>query len=50
MDLFSDVAAQAGIKEMPTFKLFHGGVQLDQIVGTNKDKVEVKIKSLNDCA
>ena len=44
MDKVKDVASDCGINAMPTFQLYKGGKQLDQIQGANKQALEILIQ------
>lgn len=46
VDKLSDVAAELGIRAMPTFILFKNGEKVQDIVGANPPALEAGIKSL----
>lgn len=41
----SDVAAELGIRAMPTFLLFKNGERVSEVVGANPKALEAAIKS-----
>ncbi|GKZ30443.1 thioredoxin trx1 [Aspergillus brasiliensis] len=46
VDDLSDVAAELGVRAMPTFVLFKNGQKVGDVVGANPNALEVKIKDL----
>lgn len=44
VDELEDVAADAGVSAMPTFKLYKDGNAVDELVGASKDKLEELVK------
>lgn len=46
VDELSDVAAELGIRAMPTFMLFKNGEKVQDIVGANPPALEAGIRSL----
>lgn len=46
VDQLSEVAAELGIRAMPTFMLFKNGEKVQDIVGANPPALEAGIKSL----
>ena len=44
VDKVKDVASACGITAMPTFQLYKGGEQVDQIQGANKQALELLIQ------
>lgn len=46
VDQLSDVAAELGIRAMPTFILFKNGEKLTDVVGANPQALESGIKSM----
>ncbi|RJE19578.1 Thioredoxin [Aspergillus sclerotialis] len=46
VDQLSEVAAELGIRAMPTFILFKGGEKVQDVVGANPPALEAGIKSL----
>jgi len=46
VDEVPDVAAELGIRAMPTFILFEGGKKVNEVVGANPKAIEAAIKAL----
>ncbi|KAF7596344.1 hypothetical protein BBP40_002088 [Aspergillus hancockii] len=46
VDELSDVAAELGVRAMPTFMLFKNGEKVSDIVGANPPALEAGIKTL----
>ncbi|RAL06142.1 thioredoxin family protein [Aspergillus ibericus CBS 121593] len=46
VDELSEVAAELGVRAMPTFLLFKDGQKVDEVVGANPKGLEVKVQSL----
>ncbi|KAL5341663.1 thioredoxin [Aspergillus crustosus] len=46
VDELSDVAAELGVRAMPTFMLFKDGEKVGDVVGANPPALEAGIKSL----
>ncbi|KAL4889470.1 thioredoxin domain-containing protein [Aspergillus ambiguus] len=46
VDELSEVAAELGVRAMPTFMLFKGGQKVEEVVGANPKALEEKIKTL----
>ncbi|PYH91764.1 thioredoxin [Aspergillus ellipticus CBS 707.79] len=46
VDDLSEVAAELGVRAMPTFILFKDGEKVDDVVGANPPALEAKIKAL----
>lgn len=44
VDELDDVANNAGVEAMPTFKIYKDGKQADELVGASKEKLEEFIK------
>ena len=44
VDECADVAEACGISAMPTFKVFKGGKEVDELVGASKDKLKALIE------
>ncbi|PYI14388.1 thioredoxin [Aspergillus japonicus CBS 114.51] len=46
VDELSEVAAELGVRAMPTFMLFKGGEKVKDVVGANPPALEAGIKAL----
>ncbi|PWY96602.1 thioredoxin domain-containing protein [Aspergillus sclerotioniger CBS 115572] len=46
VDELSDVAAELGVRAMPTFLLFKDGKKFDDLTGANPKGLEVKVQAL----
>lgn len=44
VDELNDVASNAGVRAMPTFKIYVDGNNVDELVGASKEKLEELIK------
>lgn len=44
VDEVPDLAQELGVRAMPTFLLFKGGKQVDEVVGANKSALEAAVK------
>ncbi|KAI9303711.1 thioredoxin [Cunninghamella echinulata] len=47
VDAFPEIAAEVGVRAMPTFVFFHNGNKVNEVVGANPAKLEEAIKPLN---
>ncbi|PYI08850.1 thioredoxin domain-containing protein [Aspergillus sclerotiicarbonarius CBS 121057] len=46
VDDLSEVAAELGVRAMPTFMLFKDGEKVDELTGANPKGLELKVQSL----
>ncbi|KKK18093.1 hypothetical protein P175DRAFT_0506857 [Aspergillus ochraceoroseus IBT 24754] len=46
VDELSEVAAELGVRAMPTFMLFKDGEKVTEVVGANPPAIEAAVKSL----
>ena len=47
IDDLEDVSTDAGISAVPTFLVYYNGKCVDQLIGANKEKVEILVKKHN---
>ena len=48
VDKNAEAVKDAKIEGMPTFKFYHNGVKVDQLVGASQVELKAKLKQLND--